>query len=190
MTAMLRAERAHAASMAERAADVLAAGRAAAGLTERVQRAVLALLRAEDKLDCISQEMPGLLGIDSVTLCVEAATPPGGEERLRVLPAGLIGRLLGGRQVVFRSGAHEPHLLHGEAAGLAGQDVLIAVPGHGPVGAVSTLGVVAGTDAGPARSGPPALLALLARDPRALEPGQGASPLAFLGQAVAASFGR
>ena len=40
------------------------------------------------------------------------------------------------------------------------------------------------------RSGPPALLALLARDPRALEPGQGTAALAFLGQAVAAALGR
>ena len=38
--------------------------------------------------------------------------------------------------------------------------------------------------------GPPTLLALLARDPRALDPAQGAGALAFLGRAIAAALGR
>jgi len=44
MAAMVRAERVHAAAMAARADSVLAAGRAAAGLAQRVQAAVLALI--------------------------------------------------------------------------------------------------------------------------------------------------
>lgn len=253
MAAMLHAERAHAALMAEQAEDVLAAGRAAVGMTERVQRAVLGLLRSRDPLDCINDEMPGILGVDAVGLCVEGI---GVASRLRMLPTGSISRLMGGRQVRFRAPTTDARLLHGEAAGLSGQDVLVAVPGHGaivdgdrsdddpvmgdggfrrrPAPAVVVAhpvfpGLVPGTntntgaaigprdkpgnDGGGAnngvgtkdkvgasdreegqpaipRSGPPALLALLARDPRALEPGQGTAALAFLGQAVAAALGR
>jgi uncharacterized protein YigA (DUF484 family) len=163
MAAMVRAERAHAAAMTERADDVLAAGRAAAGLAGRVQEAVLALLRTSDPTDCISQEMPGILAVDAAHLCLEQAAPG-----VRTLPEGTVARLLGGRQVLFRDAATNDRLLHAEAAGLAQHDALVLVPGEGP----------------------PALLALLAREPRALEPNQGTGALAFLGRAVGAALGR
>jgi uncharacterized protein len=163
MAAMVHAERAHAAAMAERADNVLAAGRAAASLAARVQEAVLALLRSSDPADCIGHEMPGILGVDAVHLCLEALHPGA-----RPLPQGAVARLLEGRQVLFREVATAARLLHAEAAGLAGHDALALVPGDGP----------------------PALLALLARDPWALDPGQGAGALAFLGRAVAAALGR
>jgi hypothetical protein len=163
MAAMVHAERAHAAAMAERADNVLAAGRAAAGLAGRVQEAVLALLRSADPVDCIGHEMPGILGVDAVHLCLEALHPGA-----RPLPEGTVTRLLEGRQVLFREVATDARLLHAEAAGLADHDALALVPGQGP----------------------PALLALLARDPWALDPGQGTGGLAFLGRAVAASLGR
>ncbi len=216
MAAMLHAERAHAALMAEQAEDVLAAGRATVGMTDRVQRAVLALLRSADPLDCINDEMPGILGVDAVGLCVEGL---GEASRLRMLPAGSVARLMAGRRVRFRASTTDARLLHGEAAGLSGQDVLVAVPGHGaivdngadggrfgrdrPTSVIPGLVPSTATANGPLdkpggdegggpipRSGPPALLALLARDPRALEPGQGTAALAFLGQAVAAALGR
>jgi uncharacterized protein len=163
MAAMVLAERAHAAAMAERADDVLAAGRAAAGLAGRVQEAVLALLRSSDPVDCIGGEMPGILAVDAAHLCIEALYPG-----TRPLPEGSVSRLLGGRQVLFRDAAIDARLLHAEAAGLAGHDVLVLVPGEGP----------------------PALVALLAREKRALDPIQGAGALAFLGRAVAAALGR
>ena len=96
-------------------------------------------------------------------LCLEALHPGA-----RALPLGAVARLLEGRQVLFRDVATDARLLHAEAAGLAGHDALALVPGEGP----------------------PALLALLARDPWALDPGQGAGALAFLGRAVAAALGR
>ena len=163
MAAMVRAERAHAAAMAERADDVLAAGRAAAGLTGRVQEAVLALLRSTDTIDCLTGELPGILAVDAVHLCIEALRPG-----TRPLPQGTVDQLLGGRQVLFRDFVTEARRLHAEAAGLAGQDALVLVPG----------------------SGPPALLALLARDGHMLDPQRGAGALAFLGRAVAAALGR
>jgi uncharacterized protein YigA (DUF484 family) len=147
----------------ERADGLLAAGRATAGLAGRVQDAVLALFRCSDPADCVSGEMPGILAVDAAHLCVEAEWPGA-----RRLPDGAVARLLDGRQVVFRDAPADARLLHAEAAGLARCDVLVAVPGEGPA----------------------ALLALLARDPRMLEPGQGIGPFSFLGRAVAAALGR
>jgi len=163
MAAMVRVERAHAAAMAERADDVLAAGRAAAGLFGRVQEAVLALLRSPDPIDCVTQEMPGILAVDSIQFCMEGELPGA-----RTLPCGTVVRLLDGRQVLFRDRAIDARLLHAEAAGLAHHDVLVSIPGQGP----------------------PALLALLAREKTALDPSQGTGALAFLGRAVAAALGR
>jgi uncharacterized protein YigA (DUF484 family) len=147
----------------ERADGLLAAGRAAAGLAARVQDAVLALFRSADPADCVSGEMPGILAIDAAQLCVEVEHPGA-----RRLPGGTVARLLDGRQVVFRAAPPDARLLHAEAAGLARHDALIHVPGDGP----------------------PALLALLARDRRILDPAQGTGPLGFLGRAVAAALGR
>ena len=163
MAAMLRAERAHAAAMAERADDVLAAGRAAAGLAARVQEAVLALIAAESAAECVSGEFPALLGVDAAALCAEAEG-----EHARPLPPGALHRLLGTRAVLFRSGGSDARMLHGEAAELALHDVLVRVPGEGA----------------------PTLLALAARDLRALDPSQGAGALTFLGRAVAAALRR
>lgn len=147
----------------ERADFVLAAGRAAAGLAARVQDAVLALLRSRDVADCVSGEMPGILAVDAAHLCMEGEHPGA-----RWLPPGTVVRLLDGRSVVFRDAPEDARLFHAEAAGLARHDALVRVPGEGP----------------------PALLALLARESRALDPAQGAGPLAFLGRAVAAAVGR
>jgi uncharacterized protein YigA (DUF484 family) len=156
MAAMLRAQRSHVDSL-------LAARRATAGLAARVQDAVLALLRGSDPADCVSGDMPGILGIDAAHLCLEADAPGA-----RRLPGGLIDRLLDNRLVVFREAPPDARLLHAEAAGLARHDALVRVPGEGP----------------------PALLALLARDRHQLDPAQGAGPLTFLGRAVAAALGR
>jgi hypothetical protein len=147
----------------ERADGLLAAGRATACLAARVQDAVLALLRSADPADCVSGEMPGILAIDAAHLCIEAEHPGA-----RHLPAGTVARLLNGRLVAFRDAPSDAVLLHAEAAGLARHDALVRVPGEGP----------------------PALLALLARDRCMLDPAQGIGPLGFLGRAVAAALGR
>jgi uncharacterized protein YigA (DUF484 family) len=147
----------------ERADGLLAAGRATADLAGRVQDAVLALFRSSDPADCVSGEMPGILAVDAAHLCIEAEHPGA-----RRLPDGVVAPLLDGRQVVFRDAPADTRLLHAEAAGLARYDALIRVPGEGP----------------------PALLALLARDRHMLDPAQGSGPLGFLGRAVAAALGR
>ena len=162
MAAMVRSERAHATAMAERADGVLAAGRAAAGMTARVHEAVLALIGAGDVAECITIAFPALLAVDAAALCAEAPLPGA-----RPLPPGTVARLLGGRAVAHRSDAADANLLHGEAAGLALHDALVRVPGE-----------------------PAALLALSAREQWTLDPAQGAGALAFLGRAVATALGR
>jgi uncharacterized protein YigA (DUF484 family) len=163
MAAMLRAARSETALMAERADGVLAAGRAAAGLAQRVQEAVLALIRSGDPAECVNAELSGILHVDSAALCAEAPL-----KGARPLPAGTIERLLGGRDVGFRAAPADTRLLHGEAAALASFDALVRIPG----------------------AGAPALLALATRDARALDPSQGGGALAFLGRVIAAALGR
>jgi uncharacterized protein len=161
MAAMLRAERAH-------ATELVDAGRAAAGMAARVQEAVLALMRAGDPVECVSAELPGLLGIDAAALCTEGKHPA-----CHTLPPDTVGRLLSGRDVTFRSAPRDAltadaQALHVEAARLALHDALVRVPG----------------------AGAPMLLALASRDARALDPAQGSHALGFLGRALAAALGR
>ena len=163
MAEMIRAARARAARMAEQAHWVLAAGRAAAGLSARVHEAVLALMRAADTAECVASELPALLAVDAAAMCTE-----GMQARMRPLPAGTVAALLGGRDVVFRDGPEDAQLLHAEAAPLARHDALVRIP----------------------LPGAPMLLALAARDRQALDPGHGAGALAFLGRAIAAAHER
>ncbi len=116
MAAMLMRERAHARAECARADSVLAAGRAAAGLSLRVQEAVLALMRAADPAEFVHAELPGLLAVDAANLC-----------HARHLPAGTAARLLGRRDVVFRDSPADARLLHGAAAALARVDALVRV---------------------------------------------------------------
>jgi uncharacterized protein YigA (DUF484 family) len=163
MAAMLRAERAHAAAMTAQVENVLAAGRATAGLATRVQAAVLALIRTHDPADCVSAELPGILAVDAASLCIEDHV-----QGMRHIPTGTVSLLLDGRDVVFRDAPDDALLLHAEAARLARHDALVRVPGGGK----------------------PALLALVTRDRPGLDPTQGTGALGFLGRALAAALGR
>ena len=160
MAAMLAAERARALRLAAGVADAARSRRAAAGLTERVQASVLALMRAADPADCIAQEWPGMLGVDAATLCVE-----GHRHGARAVPPGVVDAALGRHGALVRAGAGGA-VLHGEAAPLARHEALVRVR----------------------MTGPPALLALACRDGRGLAGGAG--PLGFLGQAAAAALDR
>ena len=160
MAAMLGAARSRAARLTAGTRDLAAGRRAAASLAERVQTAVLALMRAADPADCIAHEWPGLLGLDAATLCVEANR--GG---FRCVPPGAVEAALGRQAAVVRPGAGNA-VLHGEAVALARVEALVRVPLRGPA----------------------ALLALACRDGRGLAGGGGT--LGFLGQAAAAAFDR
>jgi len=158
MSAMLRAARSHAAEMEANAATVLTAGRSAAAIAERVQEAVLAALLATDPIECVTESLPGLLGVDAASLCCEGISP-----RWRTLPPGAVKVLLRNRPVVFRDRPADAALLHAEAALLAERDILVHLPGERP-----------------------ALLALVSRQAAALPGMQGMQALAFLGRVLAA----
>lgn len=163
MAAMLAAARAEAAAMTAQADGVLQAGRAAAGLAERVQAAVLALIAAADPAECVAHHLPGLLGVDAAALCAEATLPG-----MCPVPGGTVARLLDGRDVVCRIAPADAALIHAEAARLARRDALVRVRW----------------------TGPPTLLALASREAEAAEAGRGLGSLAFLGQAIGAALDR
>jgi uncharacterized protein YigA (DUF484 family) len=157
MQAMLHAARKHASDMEAKSDAILAAGRAAAAIAERVQTAILAMLAAPDPVDYVAESLPGLLGVDAATLACEWPRP-----RWRTLPPGAIKNLLRNRPVVFRDRPADAALLHAEAALLAERDILILLPGEQP-----------------------ALLALVSRDAALLPASQGLQALAFLGKVLA-----
>ena len=132
MAAMLRAERAHAAALAD-GRRLLAAGRAAAGMASRVQDAVLALLRSADPADCVTGEMPGILAVDAARNCAWRRMPA---RHAAALPDGHGGAAAGrpGGAVPGATATTMRRLLHGEAAGLARHDALVQVPGRGAAG--------------------------------------------------------
>jgi uncharacterized protein YigA (DUF484 family) len=172
MVAMVAAERARLRAYEAELQEAVQDGRAGAGLITRVRLAVLALMRARDIPDCVAQELPALLRVDSATLLIEprdtrlGRLPPG----LWPMPAGTVARLLGnGRDARVRGAVTDAELLHGEAAGLVVRDALAKVP----------LGC-----------GTPCLIALGARDAAALPLRQSGQTLAFLGRVVGAALGR
>jgi len=162
MAAMLEVARAD-------ASTVLAAGRANLSLSGRVEEAVLALVRAADPVAALSAELPALLGVDAVTLGLEAEIPGA-----RVLPAGMVERLLGKEEVRVRTrapastSASESVILHGEAAALARHEALLRLPD----------------------TAVPALLALACRDPFAVPARAARAPLMLLARATAAALER
>ena len=160
MAALLSAARSQASHLAAAAALATADRRANEGFARRVQDAVLALMRAPDPAWCLQHDMPALLRLDGVRLCVEGAAAGASHA---AVPSGTVAAALGQRQAVVRADASLPSL-HGEAAALAGWEALVRVPLRQA----------------------PALLALACRDGRALA-GAATPALAFLGQAVAAA---
>ena len=173
MAAMLEAERARTRELEAEVRAALDAGRAGAGFGVRVRLAVLALMRAQDVHEAVTQELPALLGVETCSIAMETAAapvlavlPPG----VRPLPPGAVTRLIGrGRDAVVRQQPGDLALLHAEAAPLVVRDALARVP------------LAAGT---------PALIAIGAREAASLPMRQTVTVLAFLGRAVAAALSR
>ncbi|MBW8271161.1 DUF484 family protein [Caldovatus aquaticus] len=178
MAAMLAAERNRLRAIEAEMDALLADGRAGAGLAVRVRLAVLALMRATDVVETVTQELPALLGVETCSLAAEPApaqpyrrhAAPGWTRGVLPLPQGTVARLLGpGRDAVVRSQPTDREMLHAEAAPLVARDALARVPlfGAGPM-----------------------LLAIGAREPAALPARQAAATIAFLGRAVGAALAR
>lgn len=167
MQARIEAVRDDLARLERQLAEAAEAGRAGASIATAVRQAVIALIRAGDPIETVTQEWPALLNLACAALLAEsdpfAAPSPG----VRPLPAGTVARLMGrGREAIVRAEPAEAKLLHGEAAPLVTRDALIRVELPG---------------------GSPAILALGARIPGALPLRQSAATLGFLGRAVGAA---
>ncbi|MBU8540503.1 DUF484 family protein [Falsiroseomonas tokyonensis] len=181
MAAMILAERARTRALEAEVQAAIEDGRAGATLVMRVRLAVLALMRARDVVETVSQELPALMRVESCTLLMEPAPLPAsrtadrsfaGFRRAGILPlpAGAVSRLVGrGRDARVRTEVTEALMLHAEAAGLVSRDALVRVP------------LTCGT---------PCLLALGAREAAALPTRQTTTTLAFLGRTVAAALSR
>jgi uncharacterized protein YigA (DUF484 family) len=181
MAAMVAAERSRTRALEAEVQSALADGRAGAGLALRVRLAVLALMRARDIPETVSQELPPLLRVDTCSLLAEprpargflpdhgaaTAVPRAG---VRPLPEGSVTKLLGpGRDARIRTEVTEAELLHAEAAALVSRDALVRVP---------------------LWCGTPCLLAIGSREAAALPARQTTQTLAFLGRAIGAAFTR
>jgi uncharacterized protein YigA (DUF484 family) len=139
MAAMLEASRRQNATLQEG----VRRRRAGRSLGDRINQALLGLIRAADPLEWIETELAATLAIDSAQLLLGDAAEPG---------------LLNDRDIVFRDHPTDASL-HGPAADLVSRDVLIRIrPGFGPPG-VLALGSRDGGLPGP---GMEAKLALLA----------------------------
>ena len=136
--------------------------RVASSSRERVEDAVLGLLRASAPLEWIETELAATLGLDAAHLWLASDGPRG-------IPVELGRMLLGGRDVVLRATpTTEIARLHGPAAPLVRSDALVRVARcRGSFG----------------------LLALASREPDFFAAGAQA-PLALLGRAVEAALDR
>ncbi len=119
--------------------------RAGRSLSERVEMALLGLIRASDPLDWLDHELAGTLGVDAA--------------HLRFLPSEETRRLLGGRDIVFRETVTDGGALHGAAASLVRRDVLVRVRRGLRPACVLALGSRDDGLPGPGSEGPLGLLA-------------------------------
>ncbi|MFO1059082.1 MAG: DUF484 family protein [Dongiaceae bacterium] len=150
--------------------DLLANSRDNLSTQERVHRAALALLAArsfENLIETVMTDLAVVLDVDVVSLCVEATE---GRKRrsvegVQLLPAGLVGELLGnGRDTLLRDDVEGDPRIFGAAAGLVRSDALLRIT------------------ASPAA--PVGLLAFGTRHPGYFNPGQGTELLSFLARVL------
>lgn len=141
-------------------------------ITGRVHEAVLLMLDAttfEHLIHIATQDCAELLGVDAVSLCVEAADgamPKVSTQGVFALPHGAVDRLIGpGRAVQLREQALHTDVLYGPAASLVQSDALVRLE----FSAAAPIG----------------LLALGARETGKFHAGQGTELLSFFAKALA-----
>lgn len=151
--------------------ELVAATRSNLSRQTHVHAAVLAMLKAttlERLIEIVTDDLARTLGVDVVTLCVEAAGPvvrqpmaPG----VRCLKAGTVARLMGPEHdVLLRPMVLGNQPLFGAAAALVRSDALAKLGG--------------------CEGSPSGLLALGSRHRRRFHPGQATEPFRFLARAL------
>lgn len=151
--------------------ELISNGRANVVIQRRIHEALLALLAArsfEHLMETIGTDLPVLLDLDAVYLCVEQSDKSFTQVCLhgvRSLAPGTIDQLMGpSRAVALRSQRSGEAVLFGPAAGIVASDALLR------------LNISSAT--------PPALLALGSRDPEHFSEGQGTDLLQFLARSL------
>ena len=147
--------------------DLLANSRDNQSTTERIHKAVLALLGAESfeyLIETVTTDLAVLLDVDTVALCIETPddnTPTTMVEGVQLLAPGTVDRLLGfDRSTLLRDDVAGDPLIFGEGAGLVRSDALIRL----------TI----------SEKTPSGLLGFGTRHPGYFNPGQGTDLLNFL----------
>ena len=103
---MLRRLQSELSGMKGREAVLLAAAEANAAAQARVLKAAKALLRArsfEDLIRVINDDLPGMLSVGTISLCIETEAAPlgkGGGTGVIIMKAGMIDKLFRGDEVV------------------------------------------------------------------------------------------
>lgn len=169
--AMVVRWRAEAERLREVCDELITNGRINASIQGRIHDAVLALLGArsfEHLMETIGTDLPVLLDLDAVYLCVEQSDKDFTPVRLhgvRSLAPGTIEELLGTSRAVCLRGHHPGEaVFFGPAAGIVASDALLRL-------SIS-------------KATPPALLALGSRDPEHFDEGQGTELLQFLASSL------
>lgn len=133
---------------------------------DQVHRSALAVLDARDFahfINIVTNELPLILDVDTVTLCVESdgRDGPSATPGVRAMPRGAVDRLLGtDTRILLRDRISDAETVHGPAAGLVASDALARLT-------VS-------------EKAPLALLAIGCREPDRFHTGQGTELLGFL----------
>ncbi len=141
---------------------------------QRVHRAVLRLLEAqnfEDFINCITMDLSPLLDVDISVLLVESDgsnIPHVHQNGIRVLPEGTIDNWMNGKDVLLQDNISGIEAVYGGAATLVQSQILLRVD------------IAMGT--------PPALLAFGSRNPHAFIEGQATDQVLFLARVIERCF--
>ena len=159
------------AGMREARDALVRSGRSNLAAQSRVHEAVLALLATksfEHLIETVTTDLPVLLNLDAVGLCVEQSgrnLPPVRLGGLCQLEPDSVEAMVGsGRKVLLRGDIDGDPAIFGAAAGLVASEALIRLR--------------------PSPATPTAMLALGARKPEQFHPGQGTELLVFLGDVL------
>lgn len=157
--------------------ELIATSRTNMAGQSQIHEAILAFLEArslEHLVHTVTADLPQILDLDAVTICVEGgeapAVPAAAGEDVRLLDSGMVSELLGpGRNLVLGTGGVGFAQIFGPAAPLIRSDALIRLN-------------VRRDDS--QTEAPPCLLAMGSRDADKFHPGQGTELLVFLAQAL------
>lgn len=142
--------------------------------TDQIHRAALAVLeptRFSDLLKALEEEIPVILAVDEVRLCLEGEGAPGGEGALMGVAPGAVDRYL----ALGRPGAAPLSALRAVDRGVA-QEVF--GPGAAGIGSEAVVRLDFGEGARPG------MLVFGAEDPERFSPDQGSDLVLFLGGVV------